>query len=372
LDFVFSAFIRAHFSFKEFPMSTPLPSLQPWLDDPAVAEIMIDGWQQVYVERNGCFEKVPTPFQNEEELYALIHTIAEAYGLQVDESKPLASFRLRGGTRVEVILPPISLVGPAVTVMKVRAQPIQLEDLLNSGAITQPAADFLRACVQARVDIAISGAAGAGKSSLLKIMASWIPQDERIFFLQSVGVPGFTHPHLVTLETRPANIEGCGAITLRDLVQCALRMRPDRILVEELLGGEAFELVEAMNRGHDGCLFTLNSFGPRDTLARLEHLLGLGNPEFPLIALREQISAAIDLVVHMEVMRDGSRKVVNITEVSGMENGVIMMTDIFLFELTGYENGAVQGRLRPTGLVPKFLDYLKASGIVLPDSMFAS
>jgi pilus assembly protein CpaF len=351
-------------------MSTPIPHLQPWLDDPAVERIMIDGWQHVYVEKNGCFEDVPTPFQNESELYGLIHTIAEAYGIQVDECKPLASFRLQGGTRVEVVLPPISLVGPAVTVMKVRPQPLQLADLLQFGTITQPVADFLRACVEGRVDIAISGATAAGKSSLLKIMAGWIPQDERILFLQSVGLPGFSHLHLVTLETRPPNIEGFGAITLLDLVQIALRMRPDRILVEELLGGEAFELVEAMNRGHDGCLFTLNSYNPRDTLARLEHLLGLGNPEFPLIALREQISAAIDLVVHMECLRDGSRKVVNITEVSGMDKGVITMRDIFLFEQTGYLGGAVQGRLRATGLVPKFLDYLKAAGIELPDSMF--
>jgi pilus assembly protein CpaF len=351
-------------------MLTLIPQLQPWLDDAAVERIMIDGWQHVYVEKNGSFEDVPTPFQNDDELYALIHAIAEAYGLQVDECKPLASFRLGDGTRVEIAIPPISLIGPVVTVMKVGAQPIQLEDLLNSGAITQPAADFLRACVQGRVDIAISGAAGAGKSSLLKIMANWIPQDERIFFLQSVGLPGFSHPHLITLETRPPNIEGFGAVTLRDLVQTALRMRPDRILVEELLGGEAFELVEAMNRGHDGCLFTINSYNPRDTLTRLEYLLGLGNPEFPLIALREQISAAVDLVVHMEVLRDGSRKIVNITEVSGMENGVIMMTDIFLFEMTGYSGGAVQGRLRATGLVPKFLDYLKAAGIELPESMF--
>jgi pilus assembly protein CpaF len=258
-----------------------------------------------------------------------------------------------------------------VTVLKVHHQAIQLEDLLHSGGITQPAADFLRACVEGHIDIAISGATAAGKSSLLKIMASWIPQDERILFLQSVGLPGFSHPHLVTLETRPPNIEGFGAITLRDLVQSALRMRPDRILVEELLGGEAFELVEAMNRGYDGCLFTLNSYNPRDTLTRLEHLLGLGNPEFPLIALREQISAAIDLVVHMECLRDGSRKVVNITEVTGMDKGVITMTDIFLFEMKGYLNGAVVGILRPTGLVPKFLDYLEAAGIHLPDSMFA-
>jgi pilus assembly protein CpaF len=351
-------------------MSTPLPDLQPWLDDPAVERILIDGWQHVYVDKNGSFEDVSTPFQNEEELYALIHTIAEAYGLQVDESKPLASFRLRDGTRVDVALPPISLVGPAVTVMKVRAQPIQLEDLLHSGAITQPAADFLRACVEARVNIAISGAAGAGKSSLLKIMARWIPLDERILFLQDVGLPGLPHPRLVTLETRPANIEGSGAVTLRDLVQCALRMRPDRILVEELLGGEAFELVEAMNRGHDGCLFTLNSYNPRDTLARLEHLLGLGNPEFPLIALREQISSAIDLNVHMECLRDGSRKIVTITEVTGMDKGVIIMSDIFCFNMTGYVNGVVQGTLRATGIVPKFLDHLKSAGIELPDCMF--
>ena len=352
-------------------MPNLLPQLQPWLDDPAVERIMIDGWQHVYVEKNGLFEDVTTPFQNEAELYGLINAIAGAYGLQVDEYKPLATFRLGDGTRVEVALPPISLIGPAVTVMKVNPQSIQLEDLLQSGAITQPAADFLRACVQARVDIAISGAASAGKSTLLKIMAGWIPQDERIFFLQSAGLPNMTHPHLITLETRPPNLEGSGAVTLRDLVQTALRMRPDRILVEELLGGEAFDLVQAMNRGHDGCIFTLPSYNPRDTLTRLETLFGLGSPEYPLIAVREQISAAIDLVVHVECLRDGSRRVVNITEVTGMmEKGVIGLRDIFLFDMTGYENGAIQGRLRATGLVPKFLDALKAAGIELPDSMF--
>jgi pilus assembly protein CpaF len=351
-------------------MPTPLPHLQPWLDDPAVERIMIDGWQHVYIEKNGNLEDVPTPFQNEDELYALIHAMAEARGIQVDEQHPLASFRLRDGTRADVVLPPVSLVGPAVTVMKVRLQPIQLEDLLQSGAITHTAVDFLRACVEARVNIAISGATGAGKSTLLKIMARWIPLDERILFLQDVGLPGLPHPRLVTLETRPPDRQGQGEVTLRDLVRSALRMRPDRILVEELLGGEAFELVEAMNRGHDGCLFTLHSYNPRDTLTRLEYLLGLGNPEFPLIALREQISAAVDLIVHMECLRDGSRKIVNITEVTGMDKGVIMMSDIFLFEMTGWINGVVQGNLRSTGIVPKFLDALSAAGIHLPDSMF--
>jgi pilus assembly protein CpaF len=257
-----------------------------------------------------------------------------------------------------------------VTVLKIPPQPIGLEDLLQSGALTRPAADFLRACVEARVNIAISGPANAGKSTLLKIMAGWIPPDERLLFLQSVGLPGFTHPHLVTLETRPPNLEGSGAVTMRDLVQMALRMRPDRILVEELLGDEAFELVGAMNRGHDGSLFTINSNGPRDTLSRLEQLLGLGNPEYPLIALRELICVAIDLVIHVERLRDGSRRIVHITEVPGMDKGVIMMTDIFLFDMRGYESGAVVGSLRATGLVPKFLDKLIACGILLPDSLF--
>jgi len=353
-------------------MPASIPHLQPWLDDPAVERIMIDGWQHVYFEKSGVFEDVPSPFQNEEELYDLIRAIAESRGVQVDDSKPLASLRLRDGTRLDVALPPVSMVGPAVTVTKARPQQVQLVDLIHKGAITQPAADFLRACVEGRVNIAISGATASGKSTFLKLMARWIPLDERILFLQDVASPSLPHPRLVTLETRPPNREGQGAVTMRDLVQCALGLRPDRILVEELLGGEALELVEAMNRGHDGCLFTLNSYNPRDTLTRLEHLLGLGNPEFPLIALREQISSAVDLIVHLECLRDGSRKVVNITEVSGMLNGVITLTDIFLFEQTGYVNGAVQGRLRATGLVPRFLDYLKSAGIELPEDMFAS
>ena len=352
-------------------ISTPIPHLQPWLDDDAVERILIDGWQHVYIDKGGNFEDVPTPFQNEDELVALIQALAESRGVSVDEQHPLASLRLRDGTRVDVVLPPVSLIGPAVTVMKVRPQPFRLEDLLHSGAITQPAADFLRACVEARIDIAISGATASGKSTLLQIIAGWIPLDERILFLQDAGLPCLPHPHLITLETRPPDRQGMGAVTMRDLVQCALRLRPDRILVEELLGDETSEMVAAMNRGHDGSMFTLNSHSPRQTLARLEQLIGLGEPELPLIAIREQISSAVDLIVHCERLRDGSRKIVEICEIPGIDKGVILLTDIFLFDYTGYVNGAFQGRLRATGLKPKFLEKLISVGIQLPDSTFA-
>jgi len=352
-------------------MPTPIPHIQSWLDDPAVERILIDGWQHVYVEQNNQFVDVPTPFQNEGELYALIHTLADARGVQVDEQHPLASLRMPDGTRIDIVLPPVSLVGPAVTMMKAIPQPIQHEDLIRSGSLTQAAADFLRACVEGRLNIAISGGTASGKSTMLKIMARWIPLDERILFLQEVGQSGLPHPRLVTLETRPPDRQGMGAVTLRELVQCALRMRPDRIIVEELLGGEMSELVPAMNRGHDGCLFSVHSNGPRDTLGRLELLFGKGDPEIPLSAVREQISSAIDLIVHLERLRDGSRKIVLISEVRGMESGVIPLANIFLFDQTGYADGAVQGTLRPTGIIPQFLDALNAAGIQLPERMFA-
>jgi len=352
-------------------MSIQLPYIQNLLDDPAVERLMIDGWQHTYVEKNGRFEDVPTPFKNEGELYALIRAMAKALNVQVDEKKPLASFRMPGGTRAEVILPPVSMIGPAVATLKVSPRQIQLEDLLRWGTLTQTAADFLKACVEARLNIAIAGYTASGKNTLLRIMARWIPPDERILFLQHVmSDTGLPHPRLITLETRPPNPEGQGAVTMLDLVQGALHMRPDRILVDELLGAETYELVFAMIRGQDGCLFTVNSVSPRDALSRLERLNALGYPELPLIAIREEIAAALDLIVHLEQMLDGSRKVVNISEVQGFDNGVIVMADIFLFEQTGYMGGVVQGSLRPTGTIPLFLDKLSRAGVQLPVSMF--
>jgi pilus assembly protein CpaF len=357
-------------------MPTPIPYIQPYLDDPAIDRILIDGWQRVYLEKQDRFVDLPSPFQNESELYGLIEALVAATGVQTDETRPLASLRLPDGTRAEIAFPPVSQVGPAVMISKNRPQPLQLEDLLRLGSLTQPAMDFMRACVEARLNIAISGSTASGKSTMLGILAGCIPLDERILFLLDVDYPGdsvhhrLPHPHLLTLATRSPDRQGQGGATLRDLVQGALRMRPDRILVEDLVGAEGFDLISAMNRGHDGCLFTLQSYNPRDTLAHLERMIGLGNPEVPLIAMREQICAAVDLIVHCERLRDGSRKIVHISEVSAMDSGVIVLRDIFLYHQTGYADGAVMGSLRATGLIPKFVDAINSAGISLPVSMF--
>ncbi len=351
-------------------MSINLPYIQTMFDDPAVERIMIDGWQRVYVEKNGVLEDLPSPFQNEEELVGLIHVMAGALSSPVDEKKPIASFRLPDGSRAEVILPPVSLVGPAITMIKPQSHDIQLEDLLRFGSLSQAAADFLRACVEARLNIAVSGGASSGKTTLLNVMARWIPLDERILLLQDDGKASLPHPRLVALETCPPDREGLGEVNMRNLVQSALRMRPDRIIVMELAGAETLELIEAMNHGHDGCLFSLHANSPRDALSRLELMIGMGNPEIPLRAVREQITSAVNLIVHIEYLRDGSRKITLICELQGMEQGAIVLADIFRFNQSGYEGGAVQGSLRPTGIIPAFLDTLSSAGFHLPVSMF--
>ncbi len=351
-------------------MSINLPYIRTLFDDPAVERIMIDGWQHVYVDKKGVLEDIPSPFQNEEELVGLIHVMAGAHGSQVDDKKPIASFRLPDGSRAEVIIPPVSLVGPAITIVKPQPLEIQLEDLLRFGTLSQAAADFLRACVEARLNIAVSGGASSGKMSLLNVMARWVPLDERILLLQDGGKSSLPHPRLITLETRPPDREGKGEVTMRDLVQSALRMRPDRIIVMELAGAETFELLNAMNHGHDGCMFSLHAIHPRDALSRIEMMIGMGNPEIPLVAMREEISSAVDLIVHIERLRDGSRKITHICHVKGMDQGAIVVADIFLFDQTGYEGGAIQGSLRPTGIIPAFLDTLSSAGIHLPVSMF--
>lgn len=352
-------------------MTIHLPYIQNVMNDPTVDEILVDGWQHVYVERDGTLADIPTPFQSEAELLGLVQAFAEILNVPLDETNPIVSLRLPDYSRVEIILPPISVIGPAIVIRKESPQKIDLADLLRWGALTQPAADFLKACVQGRVNIAVSGFRGSGKITLLNNLARWIPIDERILILQSeMRDRGLPHPHLLSLETRPPNREGKGEVTLSDLLLSALRMRPDRILVEELKGAEASELVYAMNSGHDGCLFTLTSLSPRDTLSRLEGFVAMGHPELPMRAIREQVSSAVDLIVHIEKMRDGSRKVVNITEVTGIEDGVITLSDIFLYEITGFAGGVVQGSLRPTGIIPRFLDMLNGAGIQAPVSLF--
>ncbi len=300
----------------------------------------------------------------------IIDRIVAPLGRRIDEASPYVDARLPDGSRVNAVISPISLVGPVLTIRKFAATPITLEQLIQWGTITQEAIHFLKACVESRLNCVISGGTGSGKTTFLNVLSQFIPNDERIVTIENAAELQMRQEHVVTLESRPSNIEGKGEVTIRALVINALRMRPDRIIVGEVRDEAALDLLQAMNTGHDGSLTTLHSNGPRDSLARLETMVLMAGMDLPSRAVREQISAAVNVIVHQERMRDGTRKVVSISEVSGMESEVITMTDIFQFEQTGIENGRIVGKLRPTGLRPKFMDRIEAAGIHLPASIF--
>ncbi|GAB4527356.1 MAG: CpaF family protein [Anaerolineales bacterium] len=344
--------------------------LQPLLEDDDITEIMVNGAKNIYVERKGRLHRVPITFESDEHVARIIDRIVAPMGRRIDESQPYVDARLPDGSRVNAVIPPLSLVGPVLTIRKFFKNPLTIEQLIQFGTLTDEAVMFLEACVKARLNIVISGGTGSGKTTLLNVMSSFIPSDERILTIENAAELQLRQEHVVTLESRPPNIEGKGEITIRDLVVNALRMRPDRIIVGEIRDGAALDMLQAMNTGHDGSMTTAHSNGPRDTLSRLETMSLMAGVELPQRAIREQIASAVHLIVHQERMRDGSRKVVNITEVSGMEGDVITMTDIFVFEQVGFEQGKVVGRLRPTGLRPKFMDQLEASGNHLPPSIF--
>jgi pilus assembly protein CpaF len=347
-----------------------LGPLQPLLEDETITEIMVNGAKNVYVERKGKLHRVPVTFESNEHVMRIIDRIVAPLGRRIDESSPYVDARLTDGSRVNAVIPPISLVGPVLTIRKFSKNPITIEQLIQFGSITPEAVQFLKACVEARLNIVISGGTGSGKTTLLNVLSSFIPSDERILTIENAAELQLRQEHVVTLESRPPNIEGRGEITIRHLVVNALRMRPERIIVGEIRDEAALDMLQAMNTGHDGSMTTLHSNGPRDTLSRLETMTLMAGMDLPSRAIREQISSAINLVVHQERQRDGSRKVVNITEVSGMEGEVITLTDLFVFEQSGVENGQIIGRLRPTGLRPKFMSKIEASGIHLPPSIF--
>src|SRR5512135_230864 len=344
--------------------------LQPLLEDETITEVMVNGAKNIYIERAGKIIRVPVAFESDEHVLRIIDRIVAPLGRRIDESSPYVDARLPDGSRVNAVIPPISLVGPVLTVRKFARNPITLEQLIEFGTITPEALQFLKACVESRLNLVISGGAGSGKTTLLNILSQFIPVDERIVTVENAAELQLRQEHVVTLESRPPNIEGRGEVTIRQLVINALRMRPDRIIVGEIRDEAALDMLQAMNTGHDGSMTTAHSNSPRDTLTRLETMTMMAGMELPARAIREQISSAIDLIVHQERMRDGTRKVVNITEGSGMEGEVITMTDLFLFEQSGYEEGKVVGRLRPTGLRPKFMDKIESSGIHLPPSIF--
>ena len=347
-----------------------LGPLQPLLEDDTITEIMVNGAKNIYVERKGKIHRVPVTFESNEHVMRIIDRIVAPLGRRIDESSPYVDARLQDGSRVNAVIPPISLVGPTLTIRKFSKNPITVDQIIQFGSITAEAVQFLKACVESRLNIVISGGTGSGKTTLLNILSSFIPGDERIITIENAAELQLRQEHVVTLESRPPNIEGRGEITIRDLVINSLRMRPERIIVGECRGGETLDMLQAMNTGHDGSMTTAHSNSPRDTLARIETMCLMAGMDLPIRAIREQMSSAIDLIVHQSRMRDGTRKVTNITEVSGMEGDVITMTDLFVFEQTGIENGKVVGRLRPTGLRPKFMDKIEASGIHLPPSIF--
>jgi pilus assembly protein CpaF len=347
-----------------------LGPLQPLLEDESVTEIMVNGAKNIYIERKGKIHRVPVTFESNDHVMRIIDRIVAPLGRRIDESSPYVDARLADGSRVNAVIPPISLIGPTITIRKFAKVPITLEQLIQFGTITPEALQFLKACVEARMNIVISGGTGSGKTTLLNILSTFIPSDERILTIENAAELQLRQEHVVTLESRPPNIEGRGEITIRMLVVNALRMRPDRIIVGEIRDDAALDMLQAMNTGHDGSMTTCHSNSPRDTLARLETMTMMAGMELPVRAIREQVASAINLVIHQERMRDGSRRVTNITEVSGMEGDVITMMDIFIFEQTGFENGKVLGRLRPSGLRPKFMDQIESAGIHLPPSIF--
>jgi pilus assembly protein CpaF len=344
--------------------------LQPLLEDETITEIMVNGAKNIYIERKGKVHRVPVTFENNDHVMRIIDRIVAPLGRRIDESSPYVDARLPDGSRVNAVIPPISLVGPVLTIRKFSRNPITVEQLIQFGSITPEGIQFLKACVESRLNVVISGGTGSGKTTLLNILSSFIPSDERIITIENAAELQLRQEHVVTLESRPPNIEGRGEITIRQLVINDLRMRPERIIVGEIRDEAALDMLQAMNTGHDGSMTTLHSNGPRDSLSRLETMTLMAGMELPSKAIREQIASAIDVICHQERMRDGTRKITSITEVSGMEGEVITMTDIFVFEQTGVENAQIMGRLRPTGLRPKFMDKIEAAGINLPPSIF--
>ncbi|MDY7080320.1 MAG: CpaF family protein [Chloroflexota bacterium] len=344
--------------------------LEPFLADPTVTEIMANGAKNIYVERSGRLVRTNAVFESDEHLMRIIERIVAPLGRRIDESQPYVDARLPDGSRVNAVIPPISLVGPVLTIRKFFKIPLTVEKLIEYGTVTAESMQLMKACVLAKLNMIVSGGTGTGKTTFLNVLSGYIPGEERIITLENAAELQLRQEHVVTLESRPPNIEGRGEITIQDLVINCLRMRPDRIVVGECRGPEAFDMLQAMNTGHEGSLTTIHANNPREATGRLENMILMAGMDLPHRAIREQIAGALDMVIQLERMRDGSRKVVAITEIQGMEGDVITMSDIFKFELAGYEDGRVIGALRATGLRPKSMEKIEAAGIRLPPSIF--
>jgi pilus assembly protein CpaF len=348
-----------------------LGPLEDFLADESITEIMVNGPNQVYVERKGKLELTNQTFMDDESVLGVIERIVSPIGRRIDESQPYVDARLPDGSRVNAIIAPLSLIGPCITIRKFSKKPLTVDDLIRFNTWTRNASDFLRLCVLMRKNIVVAGGTGSGKTTLLNVLSGFIPSTDRIVTIEDAAELRLVQPHVIRLEARPPNIEGRGAITIRDLVRNALRMRPDRVIVGECRGGESLDMLQAMNTGHDGSLTTVHANSPRDVISRLETMVLMSGMELPSRAIREQIASAIDIVVHESRMSDGSRKVVCISEVVGLEGQQVVMQDIFEFKQTGLDdNGKVVGQFMPTGAVPTFYEHLKSRGLHIDPSVF--
>ena len=361
---------RAHLVEEMVHDVTGFGPLEPLLNDETITEVMVNGPSHIYIERAGKIERIDSVFLNDEHVMRVIDRIIAPMGRRIDETSPRVDARLPDGSRVNAIIEPLSLVGPVITVRKFSKKPYTVDDLIRFGTATPEMFDFMKACIEARLNLFVSGGTGSGKTTTLNVLSSFIPNTERIVTIEDAAELQLRQEHVVTLESRPPNIEGKGAIPIRELVRNSLRMRPDRIIVGECRAGEALDMLQAMNTGHDGSMSTGHANSPRDMLSRLETMVLMAGVDLPVRAIREQIASAVDLIVHQSRLKDGTRKITNITEVQGMEGDVIVMQDVFVFEQTGIVEGKIQGRLKPTGIRPKFVEKFEVMGINLPPGLF--
>jgi pilus assembly protein CpaF len=346
--------------------------LEPLLRDADVSEIMVNGPDRIYVERFGRIMPVDAAFLDEDHLRRIIDKMVARVGRRLDEGSPMVDARLPDGSRINAVLPPISIDGAVLTIRKFAADPYTIDDLISFGTLTQPVADLLSACVRGRLDVLITGGTGTGKTTTLNVLSQFLPTEERIVTIEDAAELQLHQEHVLRLESRPANIEGRGQVTVRDLVRNSLRMRPDRIVVGEVRDGAALDMLQAMNTGHDGSMTTVHANSPRDSLARIETMVLMSGMDLPVRAIREQTAAAIDLIIHQTRLKDGSRRITHITEVVGMEGDIITLQDIFRFDFAAGmdEYGRYQGTLQPTGIRPRFVDHLAEAGVKLPIETF--
>ena len=361
--------VRRRFVEEMFNDIVGLGPLEPLLADPDITEIMVNGPDQVYVEIRGKIEATDVRFRDNAHVMNIINRIVSSVGRRIDESSPMVDARLADGSRVNAVIHPVCLSGPTITIRKFAKNPLGVSDLIRFSSVSPQMMAFLEACVKARMNIIVSGGTGSGKTTLLSVLSGYIPENERIVTIEDAAELQLQQKHVITLESRPANVEGAGAITIRDLVRNALRMRPDRIVVGEVRSGETLDMLQAMNTGHDGSLTTAHANSPRDLMSRLETMVLMSGVEMPVSAIREQVSSALDLIVHQARMRDGSRKIVSITEVVGMEGDTITLQDIYVYKPAGI-GGSMRDAFVATGTRPGFVDKMADNGIMVKDEWF--